>query len=142
MEPTEIIAVKESEEVAGCDGGGGALGHPLGLTVSRVSIATTVAGVTPNPRPSVMANKPPSEYARYLLQWTGHAFRALLRGAIQFYRYVLSPWMPPRCRHLPTCSEYCLEAIDRHGARRGVWLTLKRLARCHPWGTSGYDPVP
>jgi len=47
-----------------------------------------------------------------------------------------------QCRHLPTCSNYGLEAIHRHGALRGGWLTGKRVWRCHPWGTSGYDPVP
>jgi putative membrane protein insertion efficiency factor len=66
----------------------------------------------------------------------------LLKGLVQVYRYTLSPLLGPRCRHLPTCSEYCLEALDVHGALRGSWLTLKRLARCHPWGTSGLDPVP
>ena len=58
------------------------------------------------------------------------------------YRYGVSPLLGPRCRHLPSCSEYCLEALDVHGPARGTWLTFKRLARCHPWGTSGLDPVP
>jgi len=66
----------------------------------------------------------------------------LLKLLVRAYRYTLSPLLGPRCRHLPTCSEYCLEALDRHGAWRGTWLTLKRLARCHPWGTAGIDPVP
>ncbi len=61
---------------------------------------------------------------------------------IRFYRYFLSPLMPPRCRYLPTCSDYALEAIDRHGALRGGWLAVRRIARCHPWGGAGYDPVP
>ena len=115
-----------------------------GLTASRASIATIVAGVTQNPLPGAMAKKRPPETNRYPASAgrLGRAVRAVLRGAIQFYRYALSPWMAPRCRHLPTCSEYCLEAVDKHGAWRGIWLTLKRLARCHPWGTAGYDPVP
>jgi putative membrane protein insertion efficiency factor len=50
--------------------------------------------------------------------------------------------MPPTCRFAPSCSAYALEALERHGAFRGGWLTLKRLLRCHPWGGSGYDPVP
>jgi putative membrane protein insertion efficiency factor len=48
----------------------------------------------------------------------------------------------PRCRFLPTCSDYALEALESHGLRRGGWLTLRRLARCHPWGGDGFDPVP
>ncbi len=65
-----------------------------------------------------------------------------LRLLIRFYRYFLSPLMPPRCRYLPTCSDYALEAIERHGALRGGWLAVRRIARCHPWGGAGYDPVP
>ncbi len=68
--------------------------------------------------------------------------RAALKLPIHFYRYVISPLIGPRCRHLPTCSQYALEAIDRNGAWKGGWLTLSRLARCHPWGTDGFDPVP
>ena len=70
------------------------------------------------------------------------AVRAVLTGTIRLYRLCLSPLLPPSCRYLPTCSEYAAEAIDRHGAGRGLLLALKRLARCHPWGGSGYDPVP
>lgn len=58
------------------------------------------------------------------------------------YRYGLSPWLGRPCRFAPSCSEYALEALRRHGGVRGGWLTLLRLARCHPWGGSGYDPVP
>ena len=67
---------------------------------------------------------------------------ALLRGLVLAYRWLISPVLGQRCRYLPTCSEYALTALDRHGAVRGGWLTLKRLGRCHPWGGSGYDPVP
>jgi hypothetical protein len=68
--------------------------------------------------------------------------RATLIGAIKLYRVTLSPWLGRQCRYLPTCSVYAEEAIERFGAGRGSWLALKRLGRCHPWGGSGYDPVP
>ncbi len=61
---------------------------------------------------------------------------------IRFYQRYISPLTPPSCRFTPTCSQYALEAIRRHGPFKGGWLTLKRLSRCHPWGGSGYDPVP
>jgi putative membrane protein insertion efficiency factor len=62
----------------------------------------------------------------------------LIRG----YKRCLSPLLPPACRYLPTCSDYAVEAIHTHGAWRGLWLGSKRLCRCHPWGGSGWDPVP
>jgi putative membrane protein insertion efficiency factor len=61
---------------------------------------------------------------------------------IRLYQWFISPLLPAACRYQPTCSTYAIEAIQRHGLIRGVWLTLKRLLRCHPWGGSGYDPVP
>lgn len=61
---------------------------------------------------------------------------------ILFYRQFISPLTPPSCRFTPTCSQYALEALRRHGVLRGSWLTIRRLLRCHPWGGSGYDPVP
>jgi len=67
---------------------------------------------------------------------------AFLRGLIHVYRLAISPYLAPRCRFLPTCSEYALEAITRHGALRGGWLALRRIGRCHPWARWGYDPVP
>ncbi|HEX7237554.1 MAG TPA: membrane protein insertion efficiency factor YidD [Gammaproteobacteria bacterium] len=70
------------------------------------------------------------------------AVRALLLGLIRLYQLTLSPWLGRHCRYDPTCSKYAAEAIERFGARRGVWLAAKRLGRCHPWGRSGYDPVP
>jgi len=66
----------------------------------------------------------------------------LLRTVVLLYRWTLSPLLGPRCRFLPSCSEYALDALARHGALAGGWLTLRRLSRCHPWGGSGYDPVP
>lgn len=62
--------------------------------------------------------------------------------AIKAYQLTLSPWLGRQCRYLPTCSAYAEEAVQRFGARRGAWLAVKRLGRCHPWGSSGYDPVP
>jgi len=66
----------------------------------------------------------------------------LLRGAIRAYQLLLAPVLPPACRYLPSCSHYAEEAIARHGPLRGGWLAARRLCRCHPWGGSGYDPVP
>jgi putative membrane protein insertion efficiency factor len=81
---------------------------------------------------------------------TGHApggegasvLNLLLRGLIRLYQLLVSPLLPPRCRYLPRCSDYALEALAGHGVPRGLWLTARRIASCHPWGGSGYDPVP
>ena len=77
-----------------------------------------------------------------LLQLLNKAFAELLMLLVKFYRYSISPLLPPSCRFTPTCSQYALEALRRHGAIKGFWLTIKRILRCHPWGGSGYDPVP
>ena len=66
----------------------------------------------------------------------------LLILPIRFYRACISPMFPPACRYLPTCSQYAVEAITKHGPFKGLWLAMKRLMRCHPGGGSGYDPVP
>jgi uncharacterized protein len=71
-----------------------------------------------------------------------HTLSLLLRGLVLVYRYLVSPFMPHGCRYAPSCSAYALEALERHGAVRGGWLAARRLLRCHPWGGSGYDPVP
>lgn len=66
----------------------------------------------------------------------------LLIFLVRFYQVVVSPLKPPTCRYTPTCSQYALEALKKYGAFKGSWLALKRIARCHPWGGCGYDPVP
>jgi len=63
-------------------------------------------------------------------------------GLICLYQHVWSPHAAGACRHVPSCSNYAAEAIRRHGAMRGLWLIARRLSRCHPLGSSGYDPVP
>ncbi len=65
-----------------------------------------------------------------------------LISLVKFYRFFLSPLCPGVCRYRPTCSEYMIEALRRHGPFKGSWLGLKRILRCHPWGGSGDDPVP
>ena len=67
---------------------------------------------------------------------------ALLVAPIRFYQRFVSPLFPPCCRFTPTCSAYAIEALQKHGALKGSWLALRRILRCHPWGGSGYDPVP
>ncbi|GHT76770.1 putative membrane protein insertion efficiency factor [Bacteroidia bacterium] len=67
-------------------------------------------------------------------------FIALL--PIRFYKLCISPLIPPSCRYTPTCSEYAMQAIQKHGVLKGGWLAMKRILRCHPWGGSGYDPAP
>ena len=68
--------------------------------------------------------------------------KKILIAAIRGYRFLLSPWIGNACRYWPTCSEYSMQAIERHGVLRGGWMTLVRLARCHPYGAGGVDPVP
>jgi len=61
---------------------------------------------------------------------------------VRAYRLLFSPWVGFHCRYHPTCSAYALEALERLGGVRGTWLAVRRIARCHPWGRSGHDPVP
>lgn len=67
---------------------------------------------------------------------------AILLLPIYFYRACISPFTPPSCRFVPTCSQYAIEALRKHGPFKGLWLAVRRILRCHPWGGSGYDPVP
>ena len=66
----------------------------------------------------------------------------LLLGLVRFYQYAISPFLGRRCRYFPSCSEYMVEAVQKHGAGKGCWMGVKRLCRCHPWHPGGYDPVP
>ena len=74
--------------------------------------------------------------------WVRDAASRVLIALVRGYRYAISPWLGPRCRFEPTCSAYAIEAIARFGPVRGAWLAGRRILRCHPWGTPGYDPVP
>lgn len=76
-------------------------------------------------------------------------FRSLSRGIaallilpIRFYQQFISPLTPPSCRYTPTCSQYAVEALRKHGPFKGFYLAVRRILRCHPWGGHGYDPVP
>ncbi len=84
------------------------------------------------------ASKPPEELPTHRVC----RFVGLITLMIRAYQLTLSPFLGPRCRFLPTCSEYAAEAFSCHGAWGGLRLSLRRIARCHPWGGSGYDPVP
>lgn len=81
------------------------------------------------------SSPPPTTPRRSLAQRT-------LILAVLAYRATLARWLAGQCRFHPTCSQFAIEAVSQRGARRGGWLALKRIARCHPWGPTGYDPVP
>ncbi|MDR2186779.1 MAG: membrane protein insertion efficiency factor YidD [Azonexus sp.] len=68
--------------------------------------------------------------------------KRLLIGLIRAYRYAISPLLGQRCRYVPSCSAYTMEALEKYGAVKGGWLGAKRICRCHPWRPGGYDPVP
>lgn len=68
--------------------------------------------------------------------------KRVLMAFVKAYRFTLSPWIGSACRFTPTCSAYSLEALERHGAAAGTYLTVARIARCHPWCAGGHDPVP
>lgn len=69
-------------------------------------------------------------------------FSYILILPIRFYQFCISPLFSPTCRFTPSCSHYAIEALKKYGPIKGTWLTVKRICRCHPWGGSGYDPVP
>jgi uncharacterized protein len=68
--------------------------------------------------------------------------KTLLIALLRTYQYAISPFLGRRCRYYPSCSEYAVEAVEKHGAIKGGWLGVKRVCRCHPWHPGGYDPVP
>ncbi len=68
--------------------------------------------------------------------------KAIFIFPIRVYQYTISPLLGQNCRHSPTCSAYTVEAIQEWGPLKGIWLGIKRISKCHPWGTHGYDPVP
>lgn len=76
------------------------------------------------------------------MKWLSYIFSKILILLIRGYQLIISPALGPHCRHVPTCSHYTIEAVKEWGFLKGFWLGLKRVARCHPWGTHGYDPVP
>ncbi len=78
----------------------------------------------------------------FLINLAAKLFKFIFIGLIRVYQYLISPLIPASCRYTPTCSHYGVEAIQKHGPIKGGWLTIKRISKCHPWGGSGYDPVP
>jgi len=100
------------------------------------------------------ARKNPKLYTSYLYAWSKNYKKAFLMrsiknililpfvGLIKLYQLVISPWIGPSCRYNPTCSQYAIEAFNKYGLFKGFWLTMKRVARCNPWGGHGHDPVP
>ena len=89
------------------------------------------------------AHKPRGGAGRnYAGPWPKTPGRLAGIGLVRLYQLTLSGFIGNSCRHQPTCSEYAYEAVARHGLIPGSWLSFRRVSRCHPWGTSGYDPVP
>lgn len=80
--------------------------------------------------------------ASNLLRKTSDCMVAFLVLPIRFYQQFISPLTPPSCRFTPTCSQYAVEALKKHGPLKGLYLAIRRILRCHPWGGHGYDPVP
>ena len=93
-----------------------------------------------------MNRSPWVEKVLLIMRWVVNAiswlFVAVLLVPIWIYQKVISPYTPPSCRFTPTCSEYARQALIKHGPVKGLWLAVRRILRCHPWGGSGYDPVP
>ncbi len=82
------------------------------------------------------------EMLRMLVRALCELLKWLLMLPILFYQRCVSPFTPPSCRFTPTCSEYARQALAKYGPFKGTWLAVRRILRCHPWGGSGYDPVP
>ncbi|MEX1011761.1 MAG: membrane protein insertion efficiency factor YidD [Balneolaceae bacterium] len=82
--------------------------------------------------------RPPTKSEGDSLSLAGRGVVLLVR----FYQTAISPWLSPSCRYSPTCSAYMIEAVHEWGTLRGLWLGIRRVFRCHPWGGSGFDPVP
>jgi putative membrane protein insertion efficiency factor len=89
-----------------------------------------------------MASGPGPSLLRRLGRQAGLLPGRMLVGLVQLYRLAVSPVLAPTCRYWPSCSEYAIEALRRHGAAKGSWLTAARLCRCHPWSVGGVDEVP
>ncbi|MGQ1947396.1 membrane protein insertion efficiency factor YidD [Geofilum sp. OHC36d9] len=77
-----------------------------------------------------------------IIKYLGKGVVYLLILPVKFYQYVISPMIGPSCRYTPTCSAYTIEALKKHGPIKGLWLSIKRILSCNPWGGSGHDPVP
>ena len=79
---------------------------------------------------------------RKILAYIGDLFVFILIIPVKIYQWIISPWIGPSCRYTPTCSVYTIEALKKHGPLKGLWLAIKRITSCNPWGGSGHDPVP
>ena len=77
-----------------------------------------------------------------MMRFVTHLPRVCVRACIRAYQLLLSPFIGNQCRFHPSCSQYALEAVDRHGVMKGTWLAVRRLGRCHPFHPGGFDPVP
>jgi len=77
-----------------------------------------------------------------VVSWFRFILIRFLMIPVYFYKYVISPMTPASCRHIPSCSEYAIEALKIHGPFKGIYLATRRILKCHPWGTHGFDPVP
>jgi len=100
-------------------------------------MASETSGAGQDLRPASLFPRPGTAIGWLLLPLTWGSI-----ALIRVYQLVISPAIPPSCRFEPSCSRYALEAVQRHGAVKGWWLGLRRLARCHPWNPGGFDPVP
>jgi putative membrane protein insertion efficiency factor len=77
-----------------------------------------------------------------LLRGLNKLIALIFMALVGIYQKLISPWLPNSCRYTPTCSSYMFEALQKYGALKGLWLGIKRISRCHPWGGHGHDPVP